>query len=673
MSGSPPLPGSLVIRGRAIAPGLACGPLRRNRPDLTAEEAAGCVLLADRAVPDDIGRVLASAGTLTLTGTVLSHVSLLSREFGKPSIALSGVTPARLSRPEESGVLVLEDVVGGGGRAVLNEGDVALLDGGRGMVTVPGGVEPASRASMSRLYGPLAAFGKLSTDDAVLDALVDALAREPGGLAFLLEAALLYRLVPAGRAARRLLEAIGKGRRSAELTPLVAGLVERVLGEAASRCDEALVALAAVDDIEELQTALRDLEAGLERQLRVLEDLGGDPDRVEQKLEPVLAAAAERREVLERKLREDVAHALDLPDAGIRSRLGGLFRLLRRARAARFSGDEVDRLQQRLGRELAAERARAGTHLVVPLAPGSPRERWLVGGKAQSLVDIGDSLPAGCRMPRGFVVTSAAYRLHLLGETGEKLRVAVDAFDENAVSRKARAAILAGEIPAEIRDAVATALRELGAARLAVRSSATIEDGPIGSLAGLFDTYLGVSGLEEVLERLRWAWASLWNARALAALAATGLSPLRAAQAVVVQEIVETRAAGVLFSRDPTGRPDTVLINASWGSGEAISQGEVEGDLFWVRRSTGEPIAAETGRMTTRIELAREGIGTVEIPLAPAQRGTPCLGRDDLRSLAALARELEEATGRAQDVEFGVDEDGLVVFQVRRIVPRRLE
>ena len=673
MAGSPSLSGSLVIRGRAIAPGLACGPLRRNRPDLAPEDAAGCVLIADRAVPDDIGRVLAAAGTLTIAGTVLSHVSLLSREFGKPSVALSGITPARLSRPEEDGVLVLEDLVGAGRPAVLREGNIALLDGARGIVVVPGGMVDASRGVIARLYGPLAAFGKLPADEVLLGALVEAIAREPEALPFVLEAALVYRLVPAGPPARRLIVALSEGGLQKPLAALAGGLIDRVLGEAAARCDDALTKLVGAEDIEELQTALRELEGALERDLRVLEDLGGDPDRVEQKLEPVLAAAAERRESLERRLRSDVADALALPDEALRGKLGGLFRLLRRARGARVVSDDVDRLQRRLADELAAERTRAGTHLVVPLAPGSPRERWLVGGKAQSLIDIGRSLPAGCRMPRGFVVTSAAYRLHLLGETGEKLRVAMDAFDENAISRKARAAVLAGEIPAEVRDAVAEGLASLGARRVAVRSSATIEDGPIGSLAGLFDTYLGVSGLEEVLDRLRWAWASLWNARALAALAATGLSPLRAAQAVVVQEIVETRAAGVLFSRDPTGRPDTVLINASWGSGEAISQGEVEGDLFWVRRSTGEPIGAETGRLTSRIELAPEGIGTVEVPLSAAQRDKPCLTADELRRLAGLARDLEDATGRAQDVEFGIDDEGPVIFQVRRIVPRRLE
>jgi pyruvate,water dikinase len=298
----------------------------------------------------------------------------------------------------------------------------------------------------------------------------------------------------------------------------------------------------------------------------------------------------------------------------------------------------------------------------------------LVGGKAHALAEARHAVPDGCRIPRGFVVTSAAYRLHLLGETGERLRLAVEQGDENAISRKARAALLSGDVPEEVRDAIRLAFDGIGTRRFAVRSSATIEDGPLGSLAGLFDTYLGVSGFDDLLDRIRWSWASLWNARALAALASTGLLPLRASQAVIVQEMIETRSAGVLFSRDPAGRPDTLLINAAGGLGEGISQGELAGDLFWVRRSSGELIAQETGRATRKIELAPEGMGTIEVPLPPELKGRSCLTGAELARVAALARALEDVTGRAQDVEFGFDhEGGLVVFQMRRIVPRRLE
>jgi pyruvate, water dikinase len=672
MSASPDSsPTYFAIQGRAISPGLACGRLRRNRPGLEPADLAGCVLLAERAVPDDIGRILASAGTLTLSGALLSHVSLLSREFGKPSVSLSGITPARLAFEDEDGLLILSDVVGSAGRAFVDEDDVVLLDGSRGVLTIPGGLDRELRRAVRRIYAPLAAFGKLPGDESLLTGLVAA-AADPAHLRFVLEAAFPYRVVPAGGPARRLLQALKDKIHPAKFAAAFDVVQERVLAQASARCDEARASLESAEDLEDLQRGLRGLESALDRDLKLIEDLGGDPDRLEQRLEPVLEAAGARREILETALGREVADALTLSDEQLRARLGGLFRLLRRARSTHLAPDDVGRLHRRLAGQLAAERARAGTHLVVPIRPGAPQDRGLVGGKAQALFEIAGSLPQDCRIPRGFVVTAAGYRLHLLGETGEKVRLAAEDPDENATSRKARAAILSGDIPEEVIEAVTAGFDSLGAARLAVRSSATIEDGPLGSMAGLFDSYLGVSGKDDLVHRVRWAWASLWNARALAAMSSLSLSPLRAGQAVIVQEMIETRSAGVLFSRDPSGRSDTLLINAAWGMGEGISQGELAGDLYWVRRSSGQLIASETGRASHRIESAREGLGTVEVALPPELQGRPCLSASDLTRLAELARTLEDVTGRAQDVEFGFDPDGaLVVFQMRRIVFRR--
>jgi len=656
--------GFLEVRGRGIAPGLACGPLRRNRPELSPKDAQGAILLAERAVPDDVPKILAAAGTLTFSGAVLSHVSLLCREFGKVSVSFAGLTPARFAHEGEAGLLFV-------GARVLEEGDIVFLDGTRGRVTIPDSL-PTAR----RVFGPLSAYAKLPEDEALLRALLDACPPEDtDAAAFLIEAGLAYRIVPSGEPARRLLAALAADpSRRDTVAPYLVDLTARAMVQASARCDEAREAIGAVEDLDELQRTMRRLEGVLDLDLKLLDDLDADPDRLEPRLEPVLAAAAARREMLEARLRDEVVEALSFDDAALRARLGGLFRLLRRARGAAVDPAQVGQLHQRLSAELARERARAGVHLVVPVSDKAPGGRALIGGKAAALVDILPALPEDVRIPRGFVVTSAAYRLHLLGETGEKLRLALQDEDEASISRKARAAVLSGEIPEEVVVAVGEALSTLPAGRLAVRSSATIEDGPMGTLAGLFDTYLGVSGLDDLLDRLRWSWASLWNGRALAALFAAGASPLRASQAVLVQEMIETRAAGVLFSRDPAGRPGTLLANAAWGLGEGISQGEVSGDLYWVRRSSGEILAAETGTMRRRIELAPSGMGTIEVPLSPEQAGRACLSPDDLRQLARLARTMEEVTGRAQDVEFGFDRSGgLVVFQTRRILPRRLE
>lgn len=675
MSATPPdAPGILVLHGRATSPGLACGPLRRNRADAAPRDVEGGILVAERAVPDDVGRILSAVGTLTLSGAVLSHVSLLSREFGKPSVALSGGSKARLVA-EGDGLLLLEDVVGGSGPVALSEGDVVLLDGDDGLVRVPGGAHAEERARVRAVHAPLASYATLPDDPNLLQALVVA-CENPHGAAFsyLLEAALLHRRVPAGSAARRLIAAFAADPAHAHaLGERLAWIRAKVETRAQARCRSAEEAIGAAEDLDELDRVLRGIERAVERDAAVLDDIDAPTDRIEAGLDPVLRAATNRRDLLRGRIDREVEEALALDETDMPPRLGGLFRLLRRARAAKVADSRLHELHTRLARQLAAERARAGIHLVLPLSLDGPRERGLIGGKAAGLLEAARALPADCRIPPAFVVTASSYRLHLLGETGERLRQAtLESADEATLSRRARAALLSGAVPDEVQEAVEQAYLELGEPRVAVRSSATIEDAPLASLAGLFDTYLGVQGLPNVLDRIRWAWASMWNARALSALGAAGMSPLRAAQAILVQQAVETRSAGVLFSRDPAGRADTMLVNATWGLGEGISQGEIAGDLFWVRRSTGDLVASESGGSTRQIVLDPAGLGTIEVPLPAERVGRPCLTPEDLSRLAALAQALEAATGRAQDVEFGFGPDGeLVVFQIRRVVPHR--
>src|SRR5262245_42055673 len=103
----------LLLQGRGTSPGTACGPLCRNRPDRESDEVEGSILVAERATPEDVGRILASSGTLTLGGALLSHVSLLSREFGKPSVSLGPGSRVRIVDDDEGpGILELGDVVG---------------------------------------------------------------------------------------------------------------------------------------------------------------------------------------------------------------------------------------------------------------------------------------------------------------------------------------------------------------------------------------------------------------------------------------------------------------------------------------------------------------------------------------------------------------------------------
>jgi hypothetical protein len=665
--------GFLVLQGRSASPGVACGPLLRNRADLEPSQVEGSILAAERATPEDIGRILASAGTLTLGGSLLSHVNTLSREFGKPSVSLVERGAVTMLADDGAALLELADVVGGEAAPVLDEGDIVMLDGDRGVVRVPGGGDRDVRRAVREAHDALLAYARSPDADRLSRLLTTAGSVDDPAFAYVVEAALSHRLMPGGAAARALLDALAEtpGLRPGLETHLERMKASRV-ARASDRLATALLEVRAAPTLELLDRAVRRAVHGAAQDRELLGLLGGDATIVDGLLAPVVEEAGERREAMRADVAARLSTAIELPDAELGARLGGFFQLVRRARDAGIDPGATAALANRLTDLVSREKERAGDHLIVPLADPPARERALVGGKAAGLMAMEAALPNRCHVPRGFVITTAAYRLHLLGETGERLeRVAAAGGTAQAISRSARAAILAAEIPDPVQREVRAAYDALDAEAVAVRSSATIEDGFTASLAGQFDTVLGLRDSADVLRRVRWLWASLWNARALRAMAAAGRSPLRTSQAVLVQEMIDTRSAGVLVTRDPMGRADTLLVNAAWGLGEAISQGEIPGDLYWVCRSTGNLLETESGVGGTRIVTDPGGEGTVEVELDDAQKGRACLNESQLRRLAELARALEDATGRAQEIEFGFgDDDTLVVFQVRRVRSR---
>jgi len=190
------------------------------------------------------------------------------------------------------------------------------------------------------------------------------------------------------------------------------------------------------------------------------------------------------------------------------------------------------------------------------------------------------------RVPAGFCITTAAYRL-FLQEAGIDLEAAVSSLDWG--SMELQRAPLGKEmvkhpLPHRLYGAIEEAYRGLGGEKpVAVRSSATREDLPEASFAGQYETYLNVLGLEELVEKIRVCWASLWNVGALSYLHGHHISPLEVAMGVVVQEQVPAEVSGVLFTLNPsTGLEEEMLIEAHWGLGEAVVWGKVTPDRFVV-------------------------------------------------------------------------------------------
>jgi phosphohistidine swiveling domain-containing protein len=290
----------------------------------------------------------------------------------------------------------------------------------------------------------------------------------------------------------------------------------------------------------------------------------------------------------------------------------------------------------------------------------------VAGGKGANL---GELTRAGLPVPPGFVLTTEAYRAFVAatGIGDEVLALAAVAPDADPAaydepSARIRALFVAGTVPDEPADEVLAARKSLGEA-VAVRSSATAEDLEGASFAGQQDTYLNVRG--DPLGAVRDCWASLWTARAMAYRARQGIAPADVALAVVVQEMVDADAAGVMFTANPTnGRRDETVIAAAWGLGESVVSGAVTPDDVVVDR------AGHVVRRTTAdkaVMTAATGSGTEERPVPDTQRARAVLDDAEITALAALGVRIEEHFGAPQDVEWARADGEFRIVQARPI------
>ncbi|HON81510.1 MAG TPA: phosphoenolpyruvate synthase [Methanoregulaceae archaeon] len=299
-----------------------------------------------------------------------------------------------------------------------------------------------------------------------------------------------------------------------------------------------------------------------------------------------------------------------------------------------------------------------------------------VGGKGASL---GEMASIGLPVPGGFVVTSRAFRQFLI-ETGldkslfedlEKLDV-----DDNAaleeVSRKARSAVLAEKMPARLKDEIKKAYKKLdsGSMIVAVRSSATAEDLPDASFAGQQETYLNIRGEKNLLEAVQKCWASLYGARAIYYRSKQGFDDRSVNIAVVVQQLVNSEKAGVMFTSHPvTGEP-LVIIEGAWGLGEAVVSGSVSPDKYIFDQRTGKVIDRLIVKKKTAI-VSDGDHGTRTLDLPPDRQDTPVLTDDEVAQLAKFGMIAETHYGVPQDVEWGIVGDEIYILQSRPITTIR--
>jgi pyruvate,water dikinase len=225
-----------------------------------------------------------------------------------------------------------------------------------------------------------------------------------------------------------------------------------------------------------------------------------------------------------------------------------------------------------------------------------------------------------------------------------------------------KAADSGGAFPREIAEAYA----RLGdGVPVAVRSSATAEDSEAASFAGQQETYLHVSGVDEIVERIRDCWCSFFTERALFYRSKKG-SLTDLGMAVVVQRMVEPDVAGVMFTIDPTkNRRDRMVVEAVFGLGEALVSGQLTPDHF---------VLARDGRLK-RSRLAAQpyairhspdgGVREVELSAEEGERAT--LDEEQLARLAEIGIDLEARLGGPQDIEWAIQDGEIFVLQSRPV------
>jgi len=312
----------------------------------------------------------------------------------------------------------------------------------------------------------------------------------------------------------------------------------------------------------------------------------------------------------------------------------------------------------------------------------SKKDIPLVGGKNASLGEMIRALTKkGINIPDGFALTTGAYWYFLkFNKIDKQLKQIFKEFNPKSIKslqktgKAARKAVLAGEFPKDLEKEIIKVYQELSkkyneaGISVAVRSSGVGEDAPDASFAGQFETFLNISGQEELLKAIKKCLASSFNDRVIAYREVKKISHLKFALSVGVQKMVRSdlASAGVIFTLDTeTGFSSVVLINSIYGVGEMIVKGQITPDEFYVFKPTlyrstpqGKPykptIRKNLGRKTKKFIYGKKG-GLKQVSVSKNQQLKFSLTDKEILCLARWACLIEKHYGLAQDIEWAKD------------------
>jgi pyruvate,water dikinase len=294
----------------------------------------------------------------------------------------------------------------------------------------------------------------------------------------------------------------------------------------------------------------------------------------------------------------------------------------------------------------------------------------LVGGKNANL---GEMISAGLPVPPGFAVTAYAYEkfiktTHIAKKIYEIINKTVtdknDPKQYTEASKKIRGLIEKTSMPEEIATSIKSAYKKLNEKLnlkdvfVAVRSSATAEDLPGASFAGQQETYLNVKGAAELIEKVVKCWSSLFTPRAIFYRNEKGFAHDKVFISVGVQKMVNSRAAGVMFTLNPvTGNTDEIVIEGNYGLGETVVSGAVNPDDFVVDKNTLKIRETRIARKTVQYIRDPNTGETIHLDVPKDKQKQPCVNEEEILKLAELAKQIEQHYGKAQDIEWAIDKD----------------
>ena len=294
-----------------------------------------------------------------------------------------------------------------------------------------------------------------------------------------------------------------------------------------------------------------------------------------------------------------------------------------------------------------------------------------VGGKGANL---GELTRAGLPVPPGFVLGAGAFRAAIdASPTGAQLRTLFASTDPDQQSGLATACtemrrlVREGGLPANVREPLLAAYRRLGTdVRVAVRSSATSEDSAGASFAGMHETFTNVAGEAALVEAVLACWASAFGERVIAYRKAQHMTEMPAI-AVVVQKMVDSVRAGVMFTADPaTSDVNRVVIEGAFGLGESVVSGAVEPDTYTLAKAGPRLLEVRVGHKA--FKLTRNASGQqVQVALTGEEASARVLTDSQALELARLALAVERHYGSPQDLEWAEEDGRFFLVQSRPI------